>query len=164
MNNQLIPNYESLIYEIRGYKVMLDYDLAQLYGVQTKVLKQSVKRNITRFPSDFMFEISNEEKSKLVTNCDRLNKMKHSSVNPFAFTEQGVAMLSAILRSERAIQVNISIMRAFVQLRHYMHSHKELSDKIEKLEKKYDENFAIVFKTLKQMIQKKNEPRKKIGY
>lgn len=110
------------IYEIRGQRVMLDRDLAELYGVETKVLNQAVRRNQLRFPDDFMFRLTKEEMRELVTNCDRFEKLKHSSATSCAFTEQGVAMLSSILKSERAVQVNISIMRAFVMMRNYVSS------------------------------------------
>ena len=105
---------ESRIFTIRGMQVMLDRDLAYLYQVTTKVLNQAVKRNILRFPEDFMFQLSTIEKIELVTNCDRLEKLKHSTALPFVFTEHGVAMLSSVLRSEAAIEINISIMRTFV--------------------------------------------------
>ena len=110
------------IYEIRGQRVMLDRDLAQLYGVETKVLNQAVKRNQGRFPNDFMFRLTKEEMRELVTNCDRFEKLKHSSTTSCAFTEQGVAMLSSVLKSERAVLVNISIMRTFVMMRNYVTS------------------------------------------
>lgn len=108
------------IYEIRGQRVMLDRDLAHLYGVETKVLNQAVKRNAERFPEDFMFRLTKEEMNELVTNCDRFEKLKHSSIPSCAFTEQGVAMLSSVLKSATAIQVNIAIMRAFVTMRNYV--------------------------------------------
>ena len=114
-SNILKTEYEILIFTIRGRKVMIDTDLALLYDVSTKALKQQVRRNVTRFPEDFMFELNIKEKNELVTNCDRLERLKHSSVNPIVFTEQGVAMLSTVLRSEKAIQVNIEIMRAFAR-------------------------------------------------
>ena len=108
---------EEAIFLIRGQKVMLDADLAILYGVQTKALNQAVKRNARRFPLDFMFRLTRVGKNELVTNCDRLQRLRHSSGLPRAFTEQGVAMLSSVLKSERAIDVNVEIMRAFVRLR-----------------------------------------------
>ena len=113
----LKAEYETLIFTIRGKKVMIDSDLAMLYEVPTKALKQQVKRNKSRFLNDFMFELNLVEKNELVTNCDRLGNLRHSSVNPLVFTEQGVAMLSTVLRSEKAIQVNIEIMRAFARYR-----------------------------------------------
>ena len=132
---------ENKIHEIRGQKVMLDFDLAEMYGVETKRLKEQVRRNSERFPSDFMFELSKKEWSELVANCDRLpDSLKHSSVPSFAFTEQGVAMLSGILRSPQAIEVNINIMRAFVRMRQYLLSNipkqelDELKKRVEYLE------------------------------
>lgn len=129
MELQIIQNR---IYEIREQRVMLDFDLAEMYSVKTKVLKQSVKRNIKRFPPDFMFELSEREWNELVTNCDQLPEtIKHSYILPFAFTEQGVAMLSSVLKSDTAIEVNISIMRAFVTLRQYALGYAELNRKLE---------------------------------
>jgi hypothetical protein len=151
------------IHFIRGEQVMLDFDLAQLYGVQTKVLKQTVKRNIERFPEDFIFTLTEIEwenlRSQIVTSS--WGGIRYM---PYAFTEQGVAMLSGILKSERAIEVNIAIMRTFVQLRKLMSSNKELSRKIESLEKKYDEQFQAVFAVIKKLIQQESKPRKMIGF
>ncbi|PQP33783.1 DNA-binding protein, partial [Desulfobacteraceae bacterium SEEP-SAG9] len=113
---------------------------------------QAVTRNVKRFPLDFMFRLTKMEKDELVTNCDRLRQLKHSSALPRAFTEQGVAMLSSVLKSERAIEVNIEIMRAFSRLRQMLSTHKGLKKKIELMEKKYDENFKIVFEALKQLL------------
>ena len=114
--NELI-NIENKILVIRGQQVMLDRDLAGLYGVETKVLNQAVKRNIERFPEQFCFQLDRNEQNELVTNCDRFEKLKHSTSNPYAFTEQGVAMLSAVLRSETAVKISIQIMNAFVTMR-----------------------------------------------
>ncbi len=150
---------------IRGQKVMIDTDLAGLYGVPTKRLNEQLKRNIRRFPEDFMFQLTKEEKSELVANCDRFKRLKHSTVNPYAFTEQGVAMLSSVLNSERAILVNIQIMRTFTQMRRMMLSYKDLKTKIEKMESKYDKQFHIVFQALKQMMEPKPlPPKRKIGF
>ena len=143
---------------------MIDTDIAMLYGVETRVLKQAVRRNIKRFPSDFMFELTKEEYKSLRSQFVTLKRGQHSKYFPFAFTEQGIAMLSGILHSDRAIQVNIAIMRTFVQIRKLMQSHKELANKIEKLEQKYDEQFELIFNAIKQLIQKKAEPRKQIGF
>ena len=111
MDTTLIhADYQSLIFEIRGYKVMIDADLAALYETETKALKQQVKRNIDRFPDDFMYELTKEEKAQLVTNCDRLSNIKHSSVFPMAFTEQGVATLSSVIGSKKAIKINIETL------------------------------------------------------
>ena len=111
---------ESKIFLIRGKQVMIDRDLAELYGVEPKVINQAVKRNLERFPEEFRFQLTEDEMDELVTNCDRFNVLKHSSALPYVFTEQGVAMLSAVLRSETAVQVSIRIMNAFVQLRHFV--------------------------------------------
>jgi len=151
---------------IRGIRVMLDRDLADLYGVQTKVLKQAVRRNIDRFPDDFMFEFTDEElqnwRSQFVTSKKDRMGLRYK---PMAFTEQGVAMLSSVLNSKRAIQVNIQIMRAFSKLRAMLSSHVELKKKIEAMEKRYDENFRIVFEAIKQLIEVEEKPKKKrIGY
>ncbi len=147
------------IFVIRGKKVMLDRDLAQLYGVTTKRLNEQVKRNIKRFPADFMFQLTKTEKNELVAICDRFNTMKHSTVLPYAFTEQGVAMLSGVLNSERAIMVNIQIMRAFTQLRRMLLTNTDLRRKIEAMEKKYDRQFAIVFEAIKQLLEPPKQTR-----
>ena len=158
------------IYTIRDQKVMLDFDLAELYQVETRVLKQAVRRNLKRFPSDFMFLLSKEEWNKLITICDNLPKnIKYSPTTPFAFTEQGVSMLSSVLRSDVAIDVNISIIRAFVQLRQFALSHSELSQKLNEIENKYDKQFESVYEALNYLIQKDQqkttqEQRNKIGY
>ncbi|MBA3066799.1 ORF6N domain-containing protein [bacterium] len=153
------------IYLIRGQKVMVDRDLAELYGVLTKRLNEQVKRNIKRFPEDFMFQLTAAEKNKLVANCDRFKTLKHSTAAPYAFTEQGVAMLSSVLNSERAILVNIQIMRTFTQMRRMMLSYKDLKATIEEMESKYDKQFHIVFQALKQMLEPPPAPpRRKIGF
>ena len=149
---------QSKIYLIRGQKVMLDRDLAELYGVLTYRLNEQVKRNIKRFPEDFMFQLSIQEKDELIANCDRFSSLKHSSSNPYAFTEQGVAMLSSVLNSDRAIEVNIQIMRIFTRLRELMISHKDLARKIEDLERKYqdhDQRFMAVFEAIKRLLKEK---------
>ena len=128
-------NIENKILVIRGQQVMLDRDLAELYGVETRVLNQAVRRNIERFPEDFMFMLNTFEKDELITNCDRFNTMKHSTVLPYAFTEQGVAMLSSVLKSKEAADVNIKIMRAFVQMRHFMQSNVRLFAEIDSIKK-----------------------------
>ena len=125
---------KNLIFEIRGQKVMIDRDLAELYEVETKKLNQAVKRNIKRFPKDFMFQLTDEEQQELVTNCDRLRSLKHSSSNAYAFTEHGVTMLASILNSEKAIEINVQIVRAFVQLRQFVLEHKDLTKRFQELE------------------------------
>ena len=125
---------ENLILDIRGQQVMLDRDLANLYGVDTKVLNQAVKRNIERFPVRFRFQLSDLERDKLVTNCDRLQMLKHSNVNPFVFTEQGVAMLSTVLRSKTAINVSIQIMDAFTAMRQFIASNAQIFQRLDVME------------------------------
>lgn len=154
----------SQIFFIRGLKVMPDFHLASLYEVETRALKQQVKRNLSRFPADFMFLLNETEWKELITNCNNLGANKFSPATPYAFTEQGVAMLSGIIRSERAIKVNISIMRAFVKMREYIDENKELKKKIDLLESKYDEQFKVVFDALRQLLVQKSEPRNSIGY
>jgi phage regulator Rha-like protein len=158
------------IYYMRGQKIMLDRDLAKLYQVETKVLKQSIKRNITRFPGDFMFEMSKEEfqiwRSQFVTSKSDQQGLRYV---PFCFTEQGVAMLSSVLNSERAIKVNIQIIRIFTKLRQMLFDNTDLRLEIEKIKPKldnHDKNMEIVFKYLDELIDKKHEPqeRKRIGY
>ena len=163
-----VLNIQNKIYEIRGLKVMLDFDLAEMYEVDTKVLKQSVKRNLTRFPADFMFILTQKEfqclRSQIVTS-----NRGGTRYMPFAFTEQGVAMLSSVLNSEKAINVNIAIIRTFVLIRQYALDYKELEAKIKKLEKKYNSNFQQVFKALDLLLMEKQEQedfknRKRIGF
>lgn len=159
-----IKNHYSLIFEFRNCFVMVDSDLAFLYDTETKVLKQQVKRNIARFPSDFMFELSKEEKVQLVTNCDRLKNLKHSSVNPIVFTEQGVAMLSSILRSKKAIQINIEIMRSFVKYRFIIGEKLELKQEIKQLEKKLNNSFMFLLEKINEKEISPIQKRNKIGY
>jgi hypothetical protein len=165
----LIPqeSIEGKILFLRGKKVMPDRDLAELYGVGTKVLNQAVKRNIKRFPDDFMFQLDKLETKELVTNCDRFTSMKHSSVNPYAFTEQGVAMLSSVLNSERAIMVNIQIMRVFVHIKEMVLPNSDLKRKVDVLEKKYekhDQEFKVVFDAIRQLLEPPLKPKKRIGF
>ena len=153
MELQLI---QSKIHEIRGQKVMLDHDLAELYEVETKRLKEAVRRNINRFPDDFMFEITRDQYNSLRTQFATLEtgRGKYSKYNPFAFTEQGVAMLASILNSPKAIEVNIQIVRAFVFIRRYALSHKDLTEKLKDLESKYDKKFEDVYEALKYLLEK----------
>ena len=153
-------DYQSLIFEIRGYKIMIDADLAALYETETKALKQQVKRNIDRFPDDFMFELTKEEKAQLVTNCDRLSNLKHSSVFPMAFTEQGVAMLSSVLRSKRAIKINIEIMRAFAVYRAMLIEDKSLRKEIKVLDEKINKVFRFLLDKIDALHQDQATPRK----
>jgi len=161
-----VERIEKRILLLRGQKVMLDKDLAELYGVKIKVFNQAVKRNAIRFPSDFMFQLTREEDAPLRSQIVTLKpgRGRHRKYLPYAFTEQGVAMLSSVLKSERAIQVNVEIMRTFVRLREWMASHKNLARKLELMEKKYDAQFRVVFDAIRQ-LKAAPEPRdKKIGF
>jgi len=165
--DKLVPVYkiESKIFRIRGKKVMLDRDLAELYGVSTKVLNQSVGRNLRRFPSDFMFKLTECEKREVVTNCDHLKNLKFSYQLPHVFTQEGVAMLSSVLNSERAIFVNIQIMRAFVNLRRVAITYVGLKRKIDEMERKYNGQFRVVFETIKKLLDPPVEsPKRRIGF
>ena len=165
-----IQNIQTKIYEIRGQKVMLDFDLAELYEVETKALTQAGKRNIKRFPDDFMFRITVKEwetmRSQSVTASQ---KKRNISTTPYAFTEQGLAMLSGVLNSDKAIDVNIMIMRAFVFIRQYSLSHKDLTLKLKQLEKKYNKHFKDVYEAINYLLDKdkqkvEQEEPKRIGY
>jgi hypothetical protein len=144
---------------------MLDRDLAELYGVETRVLKQAVRRNIKRFPDDFMFELTKKEFKNwrsqfVISNADKMG-LRYP---PMAFTEQGVAMLSSVLNSDRAIQVNIQIMRAFIELRRMLSTHEELKRRLEEIERKYDEQFSAVFEAIKELLATEADPKRKIGF
>lgn len=153
-----------LIRFIRGEKVILDRDLAQLYDVETRALKQAVKRNIKRFPGDFMFTLTENEIAAMVSQNVIPSKKYFGGSNPMAFTEQGVAMLSSVLNSDRAVEVNIAIMRAFVKLRQLIESNKDLAKKIAALEAKYDEQFQVVFEAIKQLMQEDKKQKNRIGF
>ena len=160
-----VDSIEQSIYIIRGQKVLLDRDLSNLYGVETKRLKEQVRRNISRFPDDFMFVLTKEEfgnwRSQFATsNADRVG-LRYP---PMAFTEQGVAMLSGILHSQRAIDVNIAIMRTFVKLRRMLESNEKLAEKLDELEGKYDEQFRVVFKVLNELMRTPDSENKQIGF
>ncbi|MEI6455670.1 MAG: ORF6N domain-containing protein [bacterium] len=164
MENDLqkqVENISGLIHFIRREKVIIDFDLARLYRVEVKSLKRAVRRNRPRFPADFMFELTREENNSLWYQFGTLKRGEHSKYLPYAFTEQGVAMLSGILKSPDAIQVNIAIMRAFVQMRRFLETHKELALKIEELEgtvSSHDENIQLIFETIRELMHKKSEP------
>jgi hypothetical protein len=165
----LIPmeRIEKAILFIRGEKVMLDRDLAELYGVETRVLNQAVRRNLTRFPADFMFQLTPEE-SEIVARSRSQSVILKQGTNikyqPYAFTEQGVAMLSSVLNSERAVAVNIGIMRAFVKLRQMLASNAELARKLAALEQKYDAQFKVVFDAIRQLMSPPAKPKREIGF
>ena len=169
-NNSLIVPDEVImnkIFVIRRQKVMLDNDLSELYGVETKRLKEQVRRNINRFPEDFMFELTREEYQSLRSQNATLKRGQHSKYIPFAFTEHGVLMLSNVLKSERAIQVSIQIIRIFTKLREMLLTHKDILLKLEKIEKKvidHDEKIRLIFEYLKKMLTQSEKPRKRIGF
>jgi len=174
--NKLVP-IKNLIYEIRGQKVMLDSDLARLYEVEAKRLNEAVKRNIERFPDDFMFQLTKEEFTEVVANCDHLEKLKFRPTSPYVFTEQGVAMLATVLKSRKAIEVNIQIMRAFVKLRYYVLSQSGSNEQIVELKRllmlhidntdykftEYDETINEIIDVLNNLIDKPKESRR-IGF
>jgi ORF6N domain len=163
-NQAPVEQIERAIRLIRGEKVILDADLAALYGVATRVLVQAVKRNSERFPPDFMFQLTTEEFALLRSQIVTSRGWGGRRYPPYAFTEQGVAMLSGVLRSPRAVQVNIEIMRAFVRLRQWVASHAKLAKKLAELEAKYDEQFTMVFEALKQLMTPPEKPRQRIGF
>jgi len=154
----------SSIVALRGHRVMLDEDLASLYGVTTKQLNQQVKRNLARFPADFMFQLAAADVARLRSQSVTSNKRGGRRTRPYAFTEQGVAMLSSVLRSKRAIEVNIEIMRAFVRLRHVLASHKELARKVADLERRYDGQFRVVSDAIKRLMTEEAKPKRPIGF
>ena len=152
---------------IRGQKVMIDMDLAELYGVETKALNQAVKRNKKRFPTDFMFQLTEEEKKNVVTNCDHLSRLKFSSTLPHVFTEHGALMLGNILTSPRAIEISLFIVRTFVQLREMHSAHKELAIKLEDLERKvgdHDEAIVNLIEAIRQLMQPLAQTKHRIGF
>ncbi len=156
---------ERRIFLIRGHKVMLDFDLAELYGVETKYLKRQVNRNRDRFPEDFMLRLTSEENRALRFQIGTLKRGQHSKYLSYAFTEHGVAMLSSVLRSKRAVQVNIAIMRTFVRLRELMATHKDLARKLDAMERKYDARFRVVFTAIRKLMEPPPEkPKGAIGF
>jgi len=175
MKYNLVPAevIEQRIYLIRNQKIMLDRDLADLYGVQTKVLNQAVKRNLDRFPEDFMFQLTEEETrtwwrhilvQRLRSQFVTLKQGQHLKYSPYAFTEHGILMLSSVLRSERAVAVNIAIMRTFVKLREMLASQKNLVRRLDDLEQKYDKHFQVVFDAIRQLMTLPEKPKHPIGY
>ncbi|MCK9210613.1 MAG: ORF6N domain-containing protein [Ignavibacteriaceae bacterium] len=167
--NELLPTerIESKILLIRGQKVILDRDLAELYGVETKNLNRQVKRNPERFPSEFMFQLTLSEKIELVTDWHRFNSLKHSTVLPFAFTEYGALMLASVLNSQRAIEAGIYVVRAFVKLKEILSTHKELAQKLKELEYKietHDEQITAIFEAINQLLAPPPAIKRKIGF
>ena len=150
---------------LRGQKVMLDSDLAEIYGVTTKRLNEQVKRNKERFPKDFMFLLTTEEKAEVVANCDHLQSLKYSPNLPYVFTEHGAIMLASVLNSTVAVKASLQVVRAFVRLREILATHKELARKLQELEKKYDSQFGAVFEAIRQLMEPAPSwPKRKIGF
>lgn len=164
--SELIPteSIERRIVVTRGIKVLLDADLAALYEVEVGALNRAVKRNIERFPADFMFQLTEEEALRCQTGTLKKGRGQHRKYRPYAFTEQGVAMLSSVLRSDRAIQVNIAIMRAFVQMRTAMSSNAELARRLDDLEARYDAQFQGIFDAIRMLMTEPDKPSKRIGF
>ena len=168
MSQLMIPaeRIERSILLLRGQKVMLDRDLAELYGVETRVLVQAVKRNLRRFPADFMFQLSKQElenwrSQSVISNPNTKMGLRR---RPYAFTEQGVAMLSSVLHSDRAVDVNVAIMRAFVRLREMLATHADLARRLDELERKYDQQFAVVFQAIHQLMKPPTGKPEEMGY
>lgn len=168
-NESIMPGerIESRILLIRGHKVMLDSDLAELYQVSTKRLNEQVKRNKARFPDDFMFRLTENEKAEVVANCDHLKKLKFSPVLPFAFTEHGAVMLASVLSSSVAVHASIRVVRAFIRLREILATHKELARKVAELEARIqtrDEDITALFEAIRQLMEPPEKPRRRIGF
>jgi hypothetical protein len=164
--NYLIPQerIERTILLIRGQKVMLDVDLARLYGITTRRLKEQVRRNLDRFPLDFMFELTVEEKTEVVAICDHLANIKFSQYLPYAFTEHGALMLANVLNSSKAVQASVQIIRTFIRLREMLSSNVELARKLDVMEKKYDKQFTVVFEAIRQLIAPPEQTKRKYGF
>ena len=163
----LIPmeHIEKIILLIRGQKVILDVDLAFLYGVPTKRLNEQVKRNEERFPEDFMFQLTEKEMEELVANCDRFKNLKHSTVLAHAFTEHGAIMLANVLKSPQAVHASIQVVRAFIRLREMLISHKDLAQKLAQMERRYDHQFKIVFDAIRELMAPPPlPPKRRIGF
>jgi len=159
-----VEKIERSILFIREEKVMLDVDLANLYGVTTKRLNEQVKRNRNRFPEDFMFQLTEKEKAEVVANCDHLKMLKFSPHLPYAFTEHGAIMLATVLNSSVAVQASIQVVRAFIKLREMIATHKEFARKLDEMEKKYDAQFKIVFDAIRQLMSPPEKHKRKVGF
>jgi hypothetical protein len=159
-----VERIESRILLLRGHKVMLDRDLAVVYGTTTKALNQAVKRNADRFPADFMFQLTRQEKHEVVTDCDHLRRLKFSPALPYAFTEHGAVMLASVLNSPVAVQASIQVVRTFIHLREIVATHRELARKLAELEQKYDKQFKAVFDAIRELTVPPKKERKQIGF
>jgi hypothetical protein len=155
---------EDRILIIRGHRVMLDADLADLYGVTTKRLNEQVKRNRERFPAEFMLRLTIREKAEVVANCDHLKKLKFSPTLPYAFTEHGALMLANVLSSEVAVRASVQVVKAFVRLREALGAHKDLARRLAELEKKYDSQFKVVFDAIRQLMEPAKPKPRRIGF
>ena len=155
------------IFSIRGHRVMIDRDLAALYGVETKHLNRQVKRNSIRFPGEFMFQLTTHEKEELVTICHRFESLKHSSFLPYAFTEHGVAMLANVLKSEQAVRISIMIIKVFIKLKELISFHKELLRKISEIEQRiggHDKEIQVILETIRQLMKEEEKPKYPMGF
>jgi hypothetical protein len=155
------------IFVIRGHKVMVDADLAELYGVSTKVLNQAVKRNNDRFPKDFIFRLTKQEKLEVVTNCDHLRKLKFSPAQPFVFTEHGAVMVASVLNSKRAVEMSIYVVRAFVELREMLGTHRALAQKLSEFERQvesHDSHIRSLFEAIRQLMESPTPKSRRIGF
>jgi hypothetical protein len=162
-----IGKIEQAILLIRRQKVMLDADLASIYGVTTKALNQAIKRNIRRFPKDFLFRLTTSEKKEVVTNCDHLSHLKYSPTLPYAFTEHGAIMAASVLNSSRAVEMSILVVRAFVKLRHILSTHRQLATKLSELERKvagHDESIQTIFEAIRQLMAEPVPKKRRIGF
>jgi hypothetical protein len=160
-----VPRIESRILVVRGQRVLIDADLAALYGVPTKRLNEQVRRNTRRFPADFCFQLSPAEKSELVANCDHLARLKFSPVLPYVFSEHGAVMAANVLNSPRAVETSVLVVRAFVRLRELIGPHRALVKRLDELEARYDEQFKVVFDAIRQlMAPPETKPKRKIGF
>jgi len=159
-----VPNVQSRILTIRGHRVMIDADLAEVYGVTTSRLNEQVKRNAKRFPKDFIFQLTADEKAEVVAKCDNLFRLKFSPKLPFAFTEHGAIMAASVLNSPRAVEASVFVVRAFVKMREALTSTRELARRLDGLEKKYDTQFKVVFDAIRALMEPPKAPRRKIGF
>jgi hypothetical protein len=167
MTKHLVPEtipIDSKILVVRGQRVMLDADIAGLFGVRTRHLNQQVKRQRDRFPSDFMFQLTQAEKTEVITKCDHLQRLKYSSVLPFAFTEHGTLMLANVLHSSVATRMSIEVVRAFIRLREAVTHHRDLSTKLDALERRYDRQFKVVFDAIRALMKRPRKRTARIGF
>jgi len=155
---------ENRILTIRGHRVMVDKNLVEIYGVPTRALNQAKKRNAERFPEDFAFRLTSEEKTELVTNCDRFARLKHSTAFPLFFTEHGAIMAASVLDSTRAIEASVYVVRAFVKMREVLATQKELACRLDAMEQKYDRQFKVVFDAIRALMEPPKIPRRRIGH